>query len=194
MKFTTSLWPLKSKGMVHAYECMGNKNHVIPVILDEVTHKLGLVLLFRYGLCLSITYLENPRKLLCYFWWRHLQIRVSVTVQVWFMPINKSLFISDGGVYNLGLVLPFRYGWCYFWWRRLPAPTRNVCLNWPVSVYRRVQLTARQTRAREPSPPSASAACMRHWAGPELVQIVAFRLLGAKPLAELILGYCQLNL
>ena len=81
--------------------------------------KLGLVLLFRYGLCLSITYLENPRKLLCYFWWRHIQIRVSVTVQVWFMPINKSLFISDGGVYRLGLVLPFRYGLCYFWWRCL---------------------------------------------------------------------------
>ena len=91
MKFTTSLWPLKPQGIVHAYECMG-KNHVIPVILDEVAHKLGLVLLFRYGLCLSITYLENPRKLLCYFWWRHLQIRVSVTVQVLFMPINKSLF------------------------------------------------------------------------------------------------------
>ena len=193
-KFTTSLWPLKSKGMVHAYECMEKKNHVIPVILDEVALKLGLVLLFRYGLCLSTTYLENPRKLLCYFWWRHLQIRVSVTVQVWFMPINKSLFISDGGVYKLGLVFPFRYDWCYFWGRRLPAPTGDVSLNWPVSVYRRVQLTARQTRAREPSPPSAAAAYMRHWAGSELVQIVAFRLLGAKPLAKLILGYCQLNL
>ena len=40
---------------------------------------------------------------------------VSVTVQVWFMPINKSLLISDEGVYKLGLVLPFRYGLCYFW-------------------------------------------------------------------------------
>ena len=88
MKFTTSLWPLKPKGIVHAYECMG-KNHVI---LDDVAHKLGLVLLFRYGLCLWITYIENPRKLLCYFWCRHLQIRVSVTVQVLFMPINKSRF------------------------------------------------------------------------------------------------------
>ena len=35
------------------------------------------------------------------------------------MPINKSLFISDEGVYKLGSVLPFRYGLCYFWWRRL---------------------------------------------------------------------------
>ena len=92
--------------------------------------KLGLVLLFRYGLCLSITYLENPRKLLCYFWWRHIQIRVSVTVQVWFMPINKSLFISDGGVYKLGLVLPFRYGLCYFWWRRLLIRVSVTVREW----------------------------------------------------------------
>ena len=92
--------------------------------------KLGLVLLFRYGLCLSITYLENPRKLLCYFWWRHMQIRVSVTVQVWFMPINKSLFISDGGVYKLGLVLPFRYGLCYFWWRRLQIRVSVTVREW----------------------------------------------------------------
>ena len=92
--------------------------------------KLGLVLLFRYGLCLSITYLENPWKLLCYFWWRHMQIRVSVTVQVWFMPINKSLFISDGGVYKLGLVLPFRYGLCYFRWRRLQIRVSVTVREW----------------------------------------------------------------
>ena len=129
MKFTTSLWPLKPKGMVHAYECMG-KNHLIPVILDEVAHKLGLMLLFRYGLCLSITYLENPRKLLCYFWWRHLQIRVSVTVQVWFMPINKSFFNSDGSVYKLGLVSPFRHGLCYFWWRSLQIKVSVTVREW----------------------------------------------------------------
>ena len=69
------------------------------------------MLLFRYGFCLSKSYLENPRKLLCYFWWRRLQIRVSVTVQVWFMPINKSLLISDEGVYKLGLV--YRSGMAY---------------------------------------------------------------------------------
>ena len=96
--------------------------------------KLGLVLLFRYGLCLSITYLENPRKLLCYFWWRHMQIRVSVTVQVWFMPINKSLFISDGGVYKLGLVLPFRYGLCYFWWRRLQIRVSVTVREWLIPI------------------------------------------------------------
>ena len=92
--------------------------------------KLGLVLLFKYDLCLSITYLENPWKLLCYFWWRHMQIRVSVTVQVWFMPINKSLFISDGGVYKLGLVLPFRYGLCYFRWRRLQIRVSVTVREW----------------------------------------------------------------
>ena len=135
MKFTTSLWPLKPKGVVHAYECMKKKTDMLSLLssMKSLT-KLGLVLLFRYGLYLSITYLENPRKLLCYFWWRYMQIRVSVTVQVWFMPINKFLFISDGGVYKLGLVLPFRYGLClstsyletprkllynYFLWRRL---------------------------------------------------------------------------
>ena len=75
------------------------KSHVSS---DEGVYKLGLVLLFRYGFCLSKSYLENPRKLLCDFWWSRLQIRVSVTVQVWFMPINKSLLISDEGVYKFG--------------------------------------------------------------------------------------------
>ena len=97
--------------------------------------KLGLVLLFRYGLCLSITYIENPRKLQCYFWWRHMQIRVSVTVQVWFMSIDKSLFISDGGVYKLGLVLPFRYGLCYFWWRRLQIRVSVTVREWLIPTY-----------------------------------------------------------
>ena len=73
------------------------KSHVVS---GEGVYKLGLVLPFRYGFCLSKSYLENPRKLLCYFWWRRLQIRVSVTVQVWFMPTNKSLLISDEGVYK----------------------------------------------------------------------------------------------
>ena len=45
MKFTTSLWPLKPKDVVHAYECMGKqqqqkKKHVIPIILDEVAHQI----------------------------------------------------------------------------------------------------------------------------------------------------------
>ena len=75
------------------------KSHVFS---DEGVYKLGLVLLFRYGLCLSTSYLETPRKLLHnYFWWRRLEIRVSVTVEVWYMRINKSLFISDEGVYKL---------------------------------------------------------------------------------------------
>ena len=108
----------KAKRRVSCLWMYGKKMLSLLSSMKSLT-KLGLVLLFRYGLCLSITNLENPRKLLCYFWWRHIQIRVSVTVQVWFMPINKSLFISDGGVYRLRLVLPFRYGLCYFWWRRL---------------------------------------------------------------------------
>ena len=103
------------------------KSHVSS---DEGVYKLGLVLPFRYGFCLSKWYLENPRKLLCYFWWRRLQIRVSVTVQVWFMPINKSLLISDEGVYKLGLVLPFRYGLCYFWWRRLQIRVSVTVREW----------------------------------------------------------------
>ena len=132
MKFTTSLWPLKPKGVVHAYECMGKKRKTMLSLLSSMKSltKLGLVLLFRYGLCLSITYPENPWKLLCYFWWRHMQIRVSVTVQVWFMPINKSLSISDGDVYKLGLVLSFRYGLCYFRWRRLQIRVSVTVREW----------------------------------------------------------------
>ena len=104
------------------------KSHVFS---DEGLYKLGLVLLFRYGLCLSTSYLETPRKLLYnYFWWRRLQIMVSVTVQVWFMPINKSLFISDEGSNKLGLVLPFRYGLCYFWWRRLQIRVSVTVREW----------------------------------------------------------------
>ena len=86
------------------------------LISDKGVYKLGLVLPFRYGLC--------------YFWWRRLQIKVSVTVELWFMSINKSLFISDEGVYKLGLVLPFRYGLCYFWWRRLQIRVSVTVREW----------------------------------------------------------------
>ena len=41
------------------------------------------------------------------------------------------------------------------------------------------------------SPPSA--AYMRQWIGSALVQIMACRLFGAKPLSKPLLGYCQLN-
>ena len=41
------------------------------------------------------------------------------------------------------------------------------------------------------SPPSA--AYMRQWIGPALVQIMAYPLFGAKPLSTPLLGYCQLN-
>ena len=113
------------KAYAYQYTC---KNLMFPS--DEGVYKLGLVLLFRYGFCLSKSYLENPRKLLCYFWWRRLQIRVSVTVQVWFMPINKISFylrwrrlqirvsvtvqvwnayvISDEGAYRLGVSVTVR--------------------------------------------------------------------------------------
>ena len=106
------------------------------------------MLLFRYGFCLSKSYLENPRKLLCYFWWRRLQIRVSVTVQVWFMPINKSLLISDEGVYKLGLVLPFRYGLCYFWWRRLQIRVSVTVREWliPANIPSKISCFLRRRR------------------------------------------------
>ena len=42
-----------------------------------------------------------------------------------------------------------------------------------------------------PSPPSA--AYMRQWIGPALVQIMACRLFGAKPLSKPMLDYCQLD-
>ena len=41
------------------------------------------------------------------------------------------------------------------------------------------------------SPPSA--AYMRQWTGPSLVQVMACRLIGAKPLPEPILSFCQLD-
>ena len=42
-----------------------------------------------------------------------------------------------------------------------------------------------------PSPPSA--ACMRRWTGSGLVQIMACRLFGAKPLLKPMLTYCHLD-
>ena len=115
-------------------------------ISDGGVYKLGLVLPFRYGLCyfrwrrlqirVSVTVREwliptnIPSKISCFLQWRRLQIRVSVTVQVWLMPINKSLFVSDGGVYKLGLVLPFRYGLCYFRWRRLQIRVSVTVREW----------------------------------------------------------------
>ena len=39
----------------------------------------------------------------------------------------------------------------------------------------------------------SSAAYMRQWTGSPLVQIMACRLFGAKPLSEPMLGFCQLN-
>ena len=90
MKFTTSLWPLKPKGVVMPMN-VWKKNMLSLLSSMKSLTKLGLVLLFRYGLCLSITYLENPRKLLCYFWWRHMQIRVRPTCSGVYM-INDICF------------------------------------------------------------------------------------------------------
>ena len=44
-----------------------------------------------------------------------------------------------------------------------------------------------------PSPPTPSDAYMRHWSGSTLVQVMACRLLGAKPLPEPMLAYCLLS-
>ena len=41
------------------------------------------------------------------------------------------------------------------------------------------------------SPPGAT--CMRQWSGSSLVQVMACRLFGAKPLPEPMLAYCQLD-
>ena len=38
-----------------------------------------------------------------------------------------------------------------------------------------------------------SAAYMRQWIGPALVQIMDCRLFGAKPLSKPMLGYCQMD-
>ena len=46
-------------------------------------------------------------------------------------------------------------------------------------------------RASDNKPPSA--AYMRQWIGSALVQVMASRLLGAKPLSKPVLGYCQLD-
>ena len=43
------------------------------------------------------------------------------------------------------------------------------------------------------SPPSAAYTCMRQWTGTILVQVMACRLCGAKPLPEPKLAYCQLD-
>ena len=40
---------------------------------------------------------------------------------------------------------------------------------------------------------SPTAACLRQWMGSALVEIMACRLLGAKPLSEPMLSYCQLD-
>ena len=93
------------------------------LISDEGVYKLGSVLPFRYGLCyfwwrrlqirVSVTVREwlipanIPSKISCFLRWRRLQIRISVTVQVWLMPVN---------------IIPWNPGklqYNYFWWRRL---------------------------------------------------------------------------
>ena len=39
----------------------------------------------------------------------------------------------------------------------------------------------------------SSATYMRQWTGPEVVQVMACRLFGAKPFPKLMLVYCQLD-
>ena len=71
------------------------------VISDEGAYRLGLVLLFGNDLYIPIylqklmlslmkalTNLEKKKKKKGYLWWRHLQIRVSDTVQMWLMSID----------------------------------------------------------------------------------------------------------
>ena len=59
------------------------------------------------------------------------------------------------------------------------------------SVIHKVAYGLASLLAIKSSPPSA--ACMRQWTGSSLVQVMACRLFGAKPLPEPMLSYCQLD-
>ena len=100
-----------------------NKSLKSLLISDEGVYKLGLVLPFRYGLCyfwwrrlqirVSVIVREwlilanIPSKISCFLRWRRLQIRVSVIVQVWLMPVNIVPWTPRKLLHN------------YFWWRHL---------------------------------------------------------------------------
>ena len=63
-----------------------------------------------------------------------------------------------------------------------------ACRHTHINMYIRVSISMHFVNA---SPPSA--AYMRQWTGLALVQIMARRLFGTKPLSKPMLGYCQLD-
>ena len=73
-----------------------------------------------------------------------------------------------------------------FWWidakrNNTNVSTKKLCLFLNPLIYQLINS----------SPPSAEY--MRQWIRSALVQVMACRLFNAKPLSELVLGYCQLD-
>ena len=85
----------------------------------------------------------------------------------WVLKVSALLTICDGN----RRWIPLTKG------RQCPSPIFLCCSPECISL--------------NSSPPSA--AYMRRWTGLSLVQVMACRLLGAKPLPEPILAYCQLD-
>ena len=73
---------------------------------------------------------------------------------------------------------------------QLPAPYQQFRNDWKIYCYIFPKNKLIITRVNS-SPPSA--AYMRHWTGSALVQIMACRLFGAKPLSKPMLDYHQMN-
>ena len=71
------------------------------------------------------------------------------------------------------------------WWHQATKHYLMQC--WPMSL---MSCGVTGTQWVNSSPPSV--ACMHQWTGSALVQIMACRLFGAKPLPEPVLTYCQL--
>ena len=104
--------------------------------------------------------------------------RVGICRQLSF----RAIFLIFGATISLRLifflrksVVPNENSKCIADWETLSGPPLNDGMM-----------------AINSSPPSA--AYMRQWTGSALVQIMACRLIGAKPLSEPMLTYCQLDL
>ena len=93
----------------------------------------------------------------------------------------------------LAKVPDHQYPWC---WLNIPhcfelISHRNV--EFIVNIIKKLNYIIKVMPLFNSSPPRSSAAYIRQWMGSALVQIMAWRLFGAKPLSQPILGYRQLD-
>ena len=88
------------------------------VISDGGAYRLGLVYCSGWLIPTNIS-----AKIWCCLRWRRLQIRVSVNVQIWLLPVK---------------IMPWKPPkTCYFWWRRLQIRVSVIVRVWfmPINKY-----------------------------------------------------------